>query len=126
MVVFSHWFQVPSTEVDKSTPKFFSHWDPDSKMFTVSASHHNSHKAISLVSFPRLDKFCVWINQNTDKECNKTAAGVFQAYQARTKQASVSCWSKWSSTATTTPASSSSTATTTSIWFIPTATTSNG
>lgn len=29
-------FQVPSTEIDKSTPKFFSHWDPDSKMFTVS------------------------------------------------------------------------------------------
>lgn len=28
--------QVPSTEIDKSTPKFFSHWDPDSKMFTVS------------------------------------------------------------------------------------------
>jgi len=30
-------FQVPSTEIDKSTPKFFSHWDPDSKMFTVSS-----------------------------------------------------------------------------------------
>ncbi|KAG6596500.1 Splicing factor 3A subunit 2, partial [Cucurbita argyrosperma subsp. sororia] len=29
-------FKVPSTEIDKSTPKFFSHWDPDSKMFTVS------------------------------------------------------------------------------------------
>jgi splicing factor 3A subunit 2 len=28
-------FKVPSTEVDKSTPKFFSHWDPDSKMFTL-------------------------------------------------------------------------------------------
>ena len=28
-------FQVPSTEIDKSTPKFF-YWDPDSKMFTVS------------------------------------------------------------------------------------------
>ncbi|CAI9783150.1 unnamed protein product [Fraxinus pennsylvanica] len=28
-------FQVPSTEIDKSTPKFFSHWDPDSKMFTL-------------------------------------------------------------------------------------------
>ncbi|KAF3576807.1 hypothetical protein DY000_02029845 [Brassica cretica] len=27
--------QVPSTEIDKSTPKFFSHWDPDSKMFTL-------------------------------------------------------------------------------------------
>nr|CAN69421.1 hypothetical protein VITISV_037973 [Vitis vinifera] len=27
-------FKVPSTEIDKSTPKFFSHWDPDSKMFT--------------------------------------------------------------------------------------------
>ncbi|KAI3896887.1 hypothetical protein MKW92_025612 [Papaver armeniacum] len=26
---------VPSTEIDKSTPKFFSHWDPDSKMFTL-------------------------------------------------------------------------------------------
>ncbi|XP_042484577.1 splicing factor 3A subunit 2-like [Macadamia integrifolia] len=23
-------FKVPSTEIDKSTPKFFSHWDPDS------------------------------------------------------------------------------------------------
>ena len=34
--VFSLQFQVPSTEIDKSTPKFFSHWDPDSKMFTVS------------------------------------------------------------------------------------------
>ncbi|WVZ04262.1 hypothetical protein V8G54_025068 [Vigna mungo] len=30
-------FKVPSTEIDKSTPKFFSHWDPDSKMFTVSS-----------------------------------------------------------------------------------------
>lgn len=38
----SHLFQVPSTEIDKSTPKFFSHWDPDSKMFTVSASHYKS------------------------------------------------------------------------------------
>ncbi|KAL6336631.1 hypothetical protein AAG906_035945 [Vitis piasezkii] len=28
-------FKVPSTEIDKSTPKFFSHWDPDSKMFTI-------------------------------------------------------------------------------------------
>ncbi|KAJ4822665.1 hypothetical protein Tsubulata_039462 [Turnera subulata] len=28
-------FKVPSTEIDKSTPKFFSHWDPDSKMFTL-------------------------------------------------------------------------------------------
>ncbi|KAI3518163.1 hypothetical protein L1887_06613 [Cichorium endivia] len=28
-------FTVPSTEIDKSTPKFFSHWDPDSKMFTL-------------------------------------------------------------------------------------------
>ncbi|URD86696.1 splicing factor 3A subunit [Musa troglodytarum] len=28
-------FQVPSTEIDKSTPKFFSHWDPDLKMFTL-------------------------------------------------------------------------------------------
>ncbi|URE10651.1 hypothetical protein MUK42_24004 [Musa troglodytarum] len=28
-------FKVPSTEIDKSTPKFFSHWDPDLKMFTV-------------------------------------------------------------------------------------------
>nr|GEW42085.1 splicing factor 3A subunit 2 [Tanacetum cinerariifolium] len=28
-------FKVPSTEIDKSTPKFFSHWDPDSKMFTM-------------------------------------------------------------------------------------------
>ncbi|KAK8954620.1 hypothetical protein KSP39_PZI002716 [Platanthera zijinensis] len=27
-------FKVPSTEIDKSTPKFFSHWDPDLKMFT--------------------------------------------------------------------------------------------
>jgi hypothetical protein len=29
-------FQVPSTEIDKTPPKFFTHWDPDSKMFTVS------------------------------------------------------------------------------------------
>lgn len=29
-------FQVPSTEIDKSTQNFFTHWDPDSKMFTVS------------------------------------------------------------------------------------------
>ncbi|KAI3923344.1 hypothetical protein MKW98_026937 [Papaver atlanticum] len=28
-------FRVPSTEICKSTPKFFSHWDPDSKMFTI-------------------------------------------------------------------------------------------
>ncbi|KAI5423129.1 hypothetical protein KIW84_046210, partial [Lathyrus oleraceus] len=28
-------FKVPSTEIHKSTPKFFSHWDPDSKMFTL-------------------------------------------------------------------------------------------
>lgn len=28
-------FKVPSTEIDKQTPKFFSHWDPDSKMFTL-------------------------------------------------------------------------------------------
>ncbi|XP_071700804.1 uncharacterized protein [Rutidosis leptorrhynchoides] len=28
-------FKVPSTEIDKSTPKFFSHWDPDFKMFTL-------------------------------------------------------------------------------------------
>ncbi|KAJ6796165.1 putative splicing factor 3A subunit 2 [Iris pallida] len=28
-------FKVPSTEIDKSTPKFFSHWDPDLKMFTL-------------------------------------------------------------------------------------------
>ncbi|KAL5718153.1 Splicing factor 3A subunit 2 [Ranunculus cassubicifolius] len=28
-------FKVPSTEIDKTTPKFFSHWDPDSKMFTL-------------------------------------------------------------------------------------------
>ncbi|KAI3882466.1 hypothetical protein MKX03_025244 [Papaver bracteatum] len=28
-------FRVPSTEICKSTPKFFSHWDPDSKMFTL-------------------------------------------------------------------------------------------
>ncbi|KAI5442537.1 Splicing factor 3A subunit 2, variant 2 [Lathyrus oleraceus] len=27
--------KVPSSEIDKSTPKFFSHWDPDSKMFTL-------------------------------------------------------------------------------------------
>ncbi|VVB07429.1 unnamed protein product [Arabis nemorensis] len=31
-------FKVPSTEIDKSTPKFFSHWDPDSKMFTAHAT----------------------------------------------------------------------------------------
>ncbi|EPS62786.1 hypothetical protein M569_12003, partial [Genlisea aurea] len=28
-------FKVPSAEIDKSTPKFFSYWDPDSKMFTL-------------------------------------------------------------------------------------------
>nr|GME12790.1 splicing factor 3A subunit 2 [Ipomoea batatas]GME12793.1 splicing factor 3A subunit 2 [Ipomoea batatas] len=28
-------FKVPSTEIDKATPKFFSHWDPDTKMFTL-------------------------------------------------------------------------------------------
>ncbi|KAL6977373.1 Splicing factor 3A subunit 2 [Sarracenia purpurea var. burkii] len=33
-------FKVPSTEIDKSTPKFFSHWDPDSKMFTVCPYAH--------------------------------------------------------------------------------------
>ncbi|GLT92297.1 hypothetical protein SLE2022_101380 [Rubroshorea leprosula] len=26
-------FEISSTEIDKSTPKFFSDWDPDSKMF---------------------------------------------------------------------------------------------
>ncbi|XP_039042159.1 splicing factor 3A subunit 2-like [Hibiscus syriacus] len=31
-------FKVPSTGIDKSTPKFFSHWDPDSKMFTLQVS----------------------------------------------------------------------------------------
>ncbi|XP_072956197.1 uncharacterized protein [Typha angustifolia] len=28
-------FKIPSTEIDKSTDKFFSHWDPDLKMFTL-------------------------------------------------------------------------------------------
>lgn len=28
-------FKVPSIEIDKSTAKFFSHWDPDTKMFTL-------------------------------------------------------------------------------------------
>ena len=28
-------FQVPSTEIDKVASKFFTHWDPDTKMFTV-------------------------------------------------------------------------------------------
>eukprot|EP00252_Welwitschia_mirabilis_P027209 TRINITY_DN9273_c0_g1_i1.p1 TRINITY_DN9273_c0_g1~~TRINITY_DN9273_c0_g1_i1.p1 ORF type:complete len:310 (-),score=69.93 TRINITY_DN9273_c0_g1_i1:345-1274(-) len=28
-------FKVPSTEIDKSTNRFFSHWDPDTKMFTL-------------------------------------------------------------------------------------------
>ncbi|XP_041027693.1 splicing factor 3A subunit 2 [Juglans microcarpa x Juglans regia] len=28
-------FKVPSTEIDKTPPKFFTHWDPDSKMFTL-------------------------------------------------------------------------------------------
>lgn len=28
-------FKVPSTEIDKSTPKFFSHWDPDLKTFML-------------------------------------------------------------------------------------------
>ncbi|CAB4287333.1 unnamed protein product [Prunus armeniaca] len=28
-------FKVPSTEIDKTPEKFFSHWDPDSKMFTL-------------------------------------------------------------------------------------------
>ncbi|GLJ05430.1 hypothetical protein SUGI_0018110 [Cryptomeria japonica] len=28
-------FKVPSTEIDKATSKFFSHWDPDTKMFTL-------------------------------------------------------------------------------------------
>lgn len=27
--------QVPSAEIDKSTPKFFSHWDPDLKTYMV-------------------------------------------------------------------------------------------
>ena len=40
-------FQVPSTEIDKSTPKFFSHWEPDSKMFTVSLL-----STLSTTSFP--------------------------------------------------------------------------
>ncbi|MQL79810.1 hypothetical protein Taro_012261 [Colocasia esculenta] len=28
-------FKVPSTEIDKSTPKFFSHWDPDLKTYML-------------------------------------------------------------------------------------------
>ncbi|KAK9158662.1 hypothetical protein Scep_005236 [Stephania cephalantha] len=28
-------FKIPSTEIDKTTPKFFSHWDQDSKVFTL-------------------------------------------------------------------------------------------
>ncbi|XP_010451693.1 PREDICTED: splicing factor 3A subunit 2-like [Camelina sativa] len=28
-------FKVPSTEIDKSSPNFFCHWDQDSKMFTL-------------------------------------------------------------------------------------------
>ncbi|KAF3325484.1 splicing factor 3A subunit 2 [Carex littledalei] len=28
-------FKVPSTEIDKVADKFFTHWDPDSKMFTL-------------------------------------------------------------------------------------------
>ncbi|CAM6011764.1 hypothetical protein CY35_12G047400 [Sphagnum magellanicum] len=28
-------FKVPSTEIDKVASKFFTHWDPDSKMFTL-------------------------------------------------------------------------------------------
>ncbi|KAF5960073.1 hypothetical protein HYC85_001282 [Camellia sinensis] len=41
-------FKVPSTEIDKSTPKFFSHWDPDSKMFTVSLYTHLCSLSLSL------------------------------------------------------------------------------
>ncbi|KAJ4769608.1 Splicing factor 3A subunit 2 [Rhynchospora pubera] len=28
-------FKIPSTEIDKAANKFFTHWDPDSKMFTL-------------------------------------------------------------------------------------------
>eukprot|EP00850_Spirogloea_muscicola_P016957 SM000141S00901 [mRNA] locus=s141:251255:253959:+ [translate_table: standard] len=28
-------FKVPSTEIDKAPAKFFTHWDPDSRMFTL-------------------------------------------------------------------------------------------
>lgn len=28
-------FKIPSTEIDKVATKFFTHWDPDSKMFTL-------------------------------------------------------------------------------------------
>ncbi|XP_078179420.1 uncharacterized protein LOC144573508 [Carex rostrata] len=28
-------FKIPSTEIDKVANKFFTHWDPDSKMFTL-------------------------------------------------------------------------------------------
>jgi splicing factor 3A subunit 2 len=28
-------FKVPSREIDKVASKFFTHWDPDSKMFTL-------------------------------------------------------------------------------------------
>jgi hypothetical protein len=32
--------QIPSTEIDKSTDKFFSYWDPDKKSYIVSFSIH--------------------------------------------------------------------------------------
>ncbi|KAJ3674833.1 hypothetical protein LUZ60_005449 [Juncus effusus] len=28
-------FKIPSTEIEKATNKFFTHWDPDTKMFTL-------------------------------------------------------------------------------------------
>ncbi|OIT31917.1 hypothetical protein A4A49_13728 [Nicotiana attenuata] len=37
-------FKVPSIEIDKSTPKFFSHWDPDSKMFTLQLYFKTKHR----------------------------------------------------------------------------------
>jgi hypothetical protein len=35
-----HFLQIPSTEIDKSTDKFFSYWDPDKKSYIVSFSIH--------------------------------------------------------------------------------------
>ncbi|EOA18938.1 hypothetical protein CARUB_v10007569mg [Capsella rubella] len=39
------YFKVPSTEIDKSSPKFFSHWDQDSKMFTFQVCFKINNKA---------------------------------------------------------------------------------
>lgn len=50
-------FQVPNIEIDK-TDKFFSHWDPDSKMFTVSSLTLLIH--VFLSALLEIDKVFHW------------------------------------------------------------------